>query len=55
MGVRLSFAARPAASNTPVGLLDPVSGTAYIGLQNHDPGDVVYFKEVSVRPLDDAP
>jgi hypothetical protein len=27
----------------------PQSG--YIGLQNHDPGDVVYFKEVSVRPL----
>lgn len=27
----------------------PLSG--YIGLQNHDPGDVVYFKEVSVRPL----
>jgi hypothetical protein len=27
----------------------PMSG--YIGLQNHDPGDVVYFKEVSVRPL----
>jgi hypothetical protein len=23
----------------------------YIGLQNHDPGDVVYFKEVSVREL----
>jgi hypothetical protein len=23
----------------------------YIGLQNHDPGDVVTFKEVSVRPL----
>jgi len=23
----------------------------YIGLQNHDPGDVVYFKEVSVRPF----
>lgn len=23
----------------------------YIGLQNHDPGDVVYYKEVSVRPL----
>jgi len=23
----------------------------YIGLQNHDPGDLVYFKEVSVRPL----
>ncbi len=22
-----------------------------IGLQNHDPGDVVYYKEVSVRPL----
>lgn len=29
----------------------PRSG--YIGLQNHDPGDVVYFKEVSIRPLDD--
>jgi hypothetical protein len=23
----------------------------YLGLQNHDPGDVVWFKEVSVRPL----
>ena len=23
----------------------------YIGLQNHDPGDVVWFKEVSVRSL----
>jgi hypothetical protein len=27
----------------------PVEG--YVGLQNHDPGDVVWFKEVSVRPL----
>ena len=27
----------------------PQSG--YIGLQNHDPGDVVWFKEVSIRPL----
>ena len=27
----------------------PVEG--YIGLQNHDPGDVVWFREVSVRPL----
>lgn len=27
----------------------------YIGLQNHDPGDVVYFKEVSVRALADGP
>lgn len=26
----------------------------YIGLQNHDPGDVVDFKEVSVRALTDA-
>jgi len=26
--------------------------TGYVGLQNHDPGDVVYFKEVSVRRLD---
>jgi hypothetical protein len=23
----------------------------YIGLQNHDPGDVVWFREISVRPL----
>jgi len=23
----------------------------YIGLQTHDPGDTVFFKEVSVRPL----
>ena len=23
----------------------------YIGLQTHDPGDVVFFKEVSIRPL----
>jgi hypothetical protein len=27
----------------------PASG--YVGLQTHDPGDVVWFKEVSVRPL----
>jgi hypothetical protein len=25
----------------------------YIGLQTHDPGDVVWFKDVSVRPLTD--
>jgi hypothetical protein len=31
----------------------PRSG--YLGLQNHDPGDVVYFKEVSVRLLGRAP
>ena len=23
----------------------------YLGLQNHDPGDIVWYKEVSVRPL----
>src|SRR5262245_28519236 len=23
----------------------------YIGLQTHDPGDIVWYKEVSVRPL----
>jgi len=28
----------------------PASG--YIGLQTHDVGDVVYFKEISVRPLE---
>ena len=27
--------------------------TGYIGLQNHDPGDVVWFKEISIRPLPD--
>jgi 3-keto-disaccharide hydrolase len=26
----------------------------YLGLQNHDPGDVVWFKEISVRPLPSA-
>lgn len=26
----------------------------YIGLQTHDPGDIVWFKEVSVRPLTDS-
>ncbi len=29
----------------------PRPETGYIGLQNHDDGSVVYFKEVSVRPL----
>lgn len=23
----------------------------YLGLQNHDPGDIVWFREISVRPL----
>lgn len=26
--------------------------TGYLGLQNHDPGDVVWFKEISVQPLE---
>jgi hypothetical protein len=30
----------------------PVAG--YLGLQNHDPGDIVWFKEVSVRSLPPA-
>ena len=31
---------------------DPKRPThGYIGLQNHDPGDIVHFKEVSIRPL----
>lgn len=29
----------------------PESG--YLGLQNHDPGDIVWFREISVRPLPD--
>jgi Domain of Unknown Function (DUF1080) len=28
--------------------------TGYIGLQNHDPGDDVWFRDVSVRPLENA-
>ena len=31
----------------------PIAG--YLGLQNHDPGDIVWFKEVSVRPLSETP
>jgi hypothetical protein len=27
----------------------------YIGLQNHDPGDVVWYKQVSIRPLSKSP
>lgn len=34
---------------------EPVRGprpeTGYFGLQNHDPGSTVYFREVSVKPL----
>ena len=30
----------------------PLAG--YLGLQNHDPGEIVWFKEVAVRPLPDA-
>jgi hypothetical protein len=30
----------------------PRPATGYIGLQTHDPGDIVYFKELSVRPLE---
>jgi len=30
------------------------SEAGYLGLQNHDPGDVVWFKEISVRPLPPA-
>jgi hypothetical protein len=29
----------------------PRPRAGYLGLQNHDPGDVVYFKEVSIRRL----
>lgn len=31
---------------------EPVRPTrGYIGLQTHDPGDILYFKEVAIRPL----
>jgi hypothetical protein len=42
----------PAAKNWTEPRREPRRPRAgYIGLQNHDPGDVVDFKEVSVRPL----
>ena len=56
-GKRLSSFDPRAADNSPRknwteptrDLKRPTHG--YIGLQNHDPGDVVWFQEVSVRPL----
>jgi hypothetical protein len=33
----------------------PRPHVGYFGLQTHDPGDVVFFKEVSVRPLPASP
>ena len=33
---------------------DPGPQSGYIGLQNHDQSSVVFFKEVSVRPLSSA-
>lgn len=32
----------------------PRPEAGYVGLQNHDPGDIVWFKDVSVRPLPPA-
>jgi len=59
-GKRLSSFDPEAASNPPRKnwtepmreLKRPTHG--YIGLQNHDPGDVVWFREVSLRPLNRA-
>ncbi len=43
----------PAAKNWTEPRREPKRPKAgYIGLQNHDPGDVVWFREVSVRPLE---
>ncbi len=45
-------AAVPPRKNWPEPKREPKRPAAgYIGLQNHDPGDIVWFKEVSVRPL----
>lgn len=42
----------PARTKWPEPKREPVRPRAgYLGLQNHDPGDFVWFKEVSVRPL----
>jgi hypothetical protein len=42
-------------ASVPTGEADPARGprpeSGYIGLQNHDEKSVVYFKDVSVRPL----
>jgi hypothetical protein len=41
----------PARKNWPEPKREPKRPEAgYLGLQNHDPGDIVWFKEVSVRP-----
>jgi len=43
----------PARKNWPEPKRDaPRPTTGYIGLQTHDPGDIVYFKEVSVRQIE---
>lgn len=48
----------PRAANNPArkNWSEPIRETkrptrGYIGIQNHDPGDVLWFKEVAVRPL----
>jgi hypothetical protein len=42
----------PARKNWPEPKREPKRPDAgYLGLQNHDPGDIVWFREVSVRPL----
>jgi hypothetical protein len=48
--------APPAKETTGEGDPDrgPRPDSGYIGLQNHDKNSVVYFKEVSVRPLASA-
>ena len=33
------------------GLPGTADAPRYIGLQTHDPADIVWFKEISVRPL----
>ena len=59
-GKRLSSFDPTAADNPPRKLwTEPIREIqrpthGYIGLQNHDPGDIVWFKEVSVRPLERA-
>ncbi len=59
-GKRLSSFDATAADNPPrKNWTEPIRelkrpAQGYIGLQNHDPGDVVWFKEVSVRSLDHA-
>ena len=52
--VRQTAAKKNNSDCQPQGSVNPFDKrptVGYIGLQTHDPGDIVFFREVSVRPL----